>query len=130
MAALSAALACGTPSRESALYLRTVTDAEAPLERAGRRFDAAVAASDWPAARVAAREAAAGAARARDVLERMSVPGALVTARREELLFANHALLAYQEFAARGSTGVDLAKLRSILRRGRTHQARGRETLR
>ncbi|MEP6995385.1 MAG: hypothetical protein ABI968_12740 [Acidobacteriota bacterium] len=109
--------------------MHAVTNAEAPLEEAWRRFDAAVARSDWPSARSVAHEAAAAAAGARDGLEKLSVTPTLAAARREELLFVNHAFLAFQDFAARGATGVDLAKLKSILRRGRIHQARGRATL-
>lgn len=103
---------------------------EAPLEHAWRRFDAAAVRADWGAARSRARIASVAAARARDALEREPVPQELSVARREELVFLNHAVLGFQDFDSRGGGKDELAILRSILRRGRAHQALGRESLR
>jgi hypothetical protein len=122
-------LACGTRPDARADYLESVARAEAPLEDAWREFDEAIARSGWPAAREAARRGSAAAAAARDFLERLRVPPSLATARREELIFLNHAFLGFQGFAAREANAVDLAKLKSILQRGRTHQRRGREAV-
>ena len=118
------------PDSQSEAYLRSVIRTEAPLEHAWRRFDAAVRRGDWEAARLHARSAADAASAARDALEREPVAQELSTARREELVFLNHAFLGFRDFGARGAGEDGLAPLRSILRRGRAHQALGRETLR
>ncbi len=129
VAGILLALSC-RPRPEARAYLQTVTNAEAPLEAAWARFDAAVARADWSVAREEASRASAAAAAARDSLEGLRVPPSVAAARREELLFVNHAFLAYQGFAGGEANAVDLARLHSILRRGRIHQNRGRDTLR
>jgi len=69
----------------------------------------------------------AGEARAaREVLEAMRVPPELVAAWREELLFLNHVIPAFDRFAGSGAGPQGLEELRSILARGRIHQQRSR----
>jgi hypothetical protein len=123
------ALSC-RPRPEARAYLQTVTDAEASLEAASGRFETAVARVDWSVAREEASRASAAAAAARDSLELLRVPSSVAAARWEELLFLNHVFLAYQSLAGGEADTADLARLRSILRRGRTHQKRGRDMLR
>jgi hypothetical protein len=124
------ALACRVETDARAEYLRAVTAAEAPLEAALRRLDRAFEGSDRSAAREAAREALAAATIARDSLEALRVPPTLAAALREELLFLNHVIPACRSFAAGDGGAAEIEKLRSILRRGRLHQRRGRDALR
>ena len=117
------------PDSQAAAYVRSLARTEAPLEHAWRRFDAAAGRGDWEAARSRARVASSAAARARAVLEREPVPPELSVARREELVFLNHAVLGFQDFDGRGGGRDELEILHSTLRRGRAHQALGRESL-
>src|SRR5262245_58579528 len=78
---------CEPEGNEREAYLRSLAEAEAPLEASWREFDAAVARGDDVAARGAAEKTAAAAVSARDRIGRLSVPSSLETARREELVF-------------------------------------------
>ena len=125
-AALVALTGCRKEGGEREAYLRYVTEAEAPLEAGCREFDAATARRDLADARRAAERTAAAASSARERIGLLAVPPSLETARREELVFLSHLTLGFRRFAADGN----LAELQSVLRRGRAHQARGREAAR
>ncbi|HKD11806.1 MAG TPA: hypothetical protein VKE50_07010 [Thermoanaerobaculia bacterium] len=57
------------------------------------------------------------------------MPECLVPARGEELIFLNHVIPGFQAFLS-GETGVgEIAKVRQILSRGRSHQASARAWL-
>jgi hypothetical protein len=126
LAALVGLAACGTGNGEREAYLRTLTEAEAPMEAGWREFDAAIARADLAGARRAAEQTAAAASSARDRIGRLTVPPSLDTARREELVFLSHVALGFPRYAA----GGNLSELRSIPQRGRAHQCRGREDTR
>jgi hypothetical protein len=126
--ATSAALTCGHPgpSREASGWWGRVDEAEAPLEEAIRRFDESDSSGATSAALSAARGAADAARRARASVERMTPPPELAPGHREELLFLNHVIPAFDRFADSGGGPEAREELRSILRRGRAHQRRAR----
>ncbi|MGH9363666.1 MAG: hypothetical protein ACRD1B_00150 [Thermoanaerobaculia bacterium] len=128
---LAVAVACGPRSDGSAeAYLRAVGAAEAELESALAQFEARSADPRLPAPRPEALRVVEKARAARDVLEGMHVPSKLTLAWREELLFLNHVIPAFGRFADGEGGPAALEDLRSILERGRTHQRRGRDSLR
>lgn len=126
LAALVGLAGCRTGGGERATFLRSVAEAEAPMEASWREFDIALARGDAASARRAAEQTATAASSARDRIGRLTVPPSLDTARREELVFLSHVALGFPRYAA----GGNLSELRSILQRGRAHQSRGREAAR
>ena len=123
------AAACGPQSNRVERYRDSVTAAEAELEESLRRFDEASTKTGLAASRGEAGRIVERARAARDSVERLDVPPSLTAAWREELLFLNHVIPAFQDFAAGAGGQADLERLRSILERGRTHQRRGRDAL-
>jgi hypothetical protein len=121
------ATACRESSPARVGYQNAVAAAEAPLEEALRRFEAVANGADRSVAREAAGRALAQARTARESLEALAVPPGLTVAWREELLFLNHVIPAFQRFASGGGGPAELEALRSVLQRGRAHQSRGRE---
>jgi hypothetical protein len=120
------AVACGPRFDRVERYRGSVTAAEAELEESLRRFDEASTKTGLAALRGEAGRIVERARAARDAVERLDVPPSLTTTWREELLFLNHVIPAFQGFAAGAGGQADLERLRSILERGRTHQRRGR----
>jgi hypothetical protein len=127
IAVATATLGCGPRGgQELAAWRRAADDAEAPLEAAIRRFDAAAGRGDRAAALAGAREAAAAGREARERIASLSGASALAGSQREELVYLNHVIPGFERFA-RSDAGADaVAELRSILGRGRAHQRAAR----
>jgi hypothetical protein len=98
-----------------------------PLDAALAAFETAVPSGEQAEAR--ARRALLEAMAARDALESLRVTPALAAARREELIYVNHVVPAFQEYLARPPDPTSRERLRVILRRGRAHEALGREAM-
>jgi len=124
--AATTVLCRGRGGETSAAWRRAVDDAEAPLEAAIRRFDAAVAEGDRAAALALARDAAEAGKAARRRVESIAAPPALAASQREELVFLNHVIPGFERFARSEGGATDAAELRSILQRGRAHQRSAR----
>ena len=129
LAGTALAVACGPRFEGVERYRASVTAAEAELEESLGRFDEASTKAGLAALRGEAGRIVERARAARDAVERLDVPASLTTTWREELLFLNHVIPAFQGFAAGAGGQADLERLRSILERGRTHQRRGRDAL-
>jgi hypothetical protein len=125
--AATTVLCRGRGGETSAAWRRAVDDAEAPLEAAIRRFDAAVAEGDRAAApRARTRRGGGREGRARRRVESIAAPPALAASQREELVFLNHVIPGFERFARSEGGATDAAELRSILQRGRAHQRSAR----
>jgi hypothetical protein len=126
LAALVGLAGCGRGDRDREAFLESIAEAERPMEASWREFDAAGARGDAVGARRAAEETTQAALSARDRIGGLSVPASLETSRREEVVFLSHVTLGFSRYAADGN----LAELRSVVQRGRTHQSRGRDAAR
>ena len=103
---------------------------EAELTSALAQFEATAVDANSSALRPEALRVLEKARAARDALEALQVSPGLTAAWREELLFVNHVIPAFQRFAGGEGGPAALEELRSILGRGRIHQKRGRDSLR
>jgi hypothetical protein len=110
-------------------YFDFVVRVETPLEASLARFQAAAPRANDTALRESARETLAHARRAREVVENSRVLPPIAYARSEELMFLNHLVLGFQRYLEAGGGPAELEELRSILRRGRAHQKRGRAAM-
>ena len=66
---------------------------------------------------------------AREKLESAAAEPSCLRSRQEKLVYLNHLILGFQAYVGAGSRDPkSLDSLESIVRRGRVHQARGRQT--
>jgi hypothetical protein len=122
-----AAAVSGAPV-ESASCLQLLETSTAPVARSVLRFEAAE--DRGPDAVRAATEVLAGASAARDRLEAVAVSGFCEPSRREELVYLNHLTLGFAGWLdARSRRPPVKYDVRSIVRRARVHQVRGRARL-
>jgi hypothetical protein len=127
LAAGIAAAVSGTPV-ESASCLELLDTSTASVARSVLRFEAA--GDIGPNATRAAKEVLARASAARDRLEAATVSEFCEPSRREELVYLNHLTLGFAGWLEAGLRRPTAAyDVRSIVRRARVHQARGRERL-
>ncbi len=113
---------------ESASCLQLLETSTASVARSVLRFEAA--GDSGPAAVRAAKEVLAGASAARDRLEPVAVSEFCEPSRREELVYLNHLTLGFAGWLGARSRRPPMDyDVRSIVRRARVHQARGRERL-
>ncbi|MDQ6893597.1 MAG: hypothetical protein M3167_13060 [Acidobacteriota bacterium] len=77
-----------------------------------------------------ARRALAAARQSRERLEAARVPDPFAVARREELAFLNHLILAFDAYLAHPEAAGGLGALEGIVARGRRHREQSREALR
>ena len=95
------------------------------LERCDALLLPALDAFERTGTRSDARRALAAALAARDLLEAARLPAALAAARGEELIFFNHVIPGLSAYLKTPGGPAAREELASILRRGRTHRARG-----